>query len=339
MGVVHTAHLHMTPGVRVTAGVDVDPALGKALRGIGFRVPWFRSLDEALQAVHADGVIISTPTHTHAELASLAAERGLDFLVEKPLAHTLSAARVIADAARAGGVVASCGYTLAHLPTFEKAKALLEEGGLGRIHRFESSMYIGQVLGRMRGWHYDPKRSGGGVVANVTSHLLFLLEWYLGGAHEVEATTERRFTEVDDEARIRLRFADGVEGSVASSWSVPGYALSRTRILIHGENGTLDVSNDSMQISLQTPWGDLPAGATSLHAADLPQRARFSLGGEGYAREIEEFVDAMRGGPPVRTSIERALSVQIMIDGIYRSAEQGGAAVHLSGRADAQAAR
>ena len=230
MGVAHTALLSMVPGARVAAVVDPDAGLGKVVRGIGFGAPWFASLEAAVDATAPDAVVIATPTHTHPDLVVTAARHGAAVLVEKPLAHTLGAALIMADAVNIAGVTASCGYTLGYLPSFERAHDLLAGGVVGEIRRFRGTMYISQVFGPKQGWMYDPARSGGGVAANVGSHLLFLLHWYFGAASEVSATTSGRHTMAEDQANIALRFAGGVEGDVEMSWSMPGYPLSATAI-------------------------------------------------------------------------------------------------------------
>lgn len=330
MGVAHTALFSMVPGARVAAAVDVQRGSGRALRGMGFRVPFFTSLEDALDATRPDAVVIATPPHTHADLARLAARHGVGVLVEKPLAHTLEAARALVDAVTAAGVTASCGYTLAYLPTFERARELLDAGALGTVDGFHATMFISQVFGPKRGWMYEPAKSGGGVLPNIASHLLFLLHWYFGRALEVEAKTERLFTAVDDAARLRLRFTGGVEGTVETSWSVQGYPLSRTSIRVEGTNGHLHVDNERIVVNLRDGRAGFGPGATRIHAAELPQRASFSLGGDGYFAEDRDFARALRGGPEVRTSIGRALHVQVLLDAAYRSAERGGERVEVS---------
>jgi predicted dehydrogenase len=109
--------------------------------------------------------------------------------VEKPFAHHLDDAEAIAKAAAETGRVVSCGYTLAYLPVFAHAR----EGvaALGAIRQARSSMNLSQVFGPRTGWMYDPARSGGGVVMNISSHCP---SWYLGprsGAGGLEEALRR----------------------------------------------------------------------------------------------------------------------------------------------------
>ena len=252
------------------------------------------SLAGALEAIRPEAVVIATPTHTHDVLALEAAQRRVAVFVEKPLARDLVSAANVAAALRASEATASCGDTLAYLPTFERAQELLSAGVLGRVEGFRAEMEIGQVLGPKRGWMYEAARSGGGVLANVASHALFLLHWYFGDVVEVHATTRSLHTPLDDEAAVGLRFSGGIGGELVTSWSVPGLSLSRTAIEVWGENGSLRVDQSMIATALKEPGAGMPAGEQELRLADLARPAAFDLGGEGYCRELEDFIAAVR---------------------------------------------
>jgi predicted dehydrogenase/uncharacterized protein YbjT (DUF2867 family) len=332
LGKMGLAHLTLLAAIReaVPVGaVEVDRRLGRAAGRMGFSIPCFTSLERALDALRPDAVVIATPTDTHAELTRAAAARGVSVFVEKPLARDLESARELAGTIAASGITAACGYTLAYLPSFERMKEVLEAGALGDIEGFRASMQIGQVLGPKRGWMYDAARSGGGVLSNVASHALFLLHWYLGEAVEVRATTRSLHTALDDEATVALRFADGSSGELAASWSVPGLAMSRTAIEIWGSNGSVRADNDGVTTEIRDARAGMAAGTRALTIADLPRPGQFDLGGEGYCRELEDFVRAVRDRSSLRTSIDRALQVQATLDAAYRSASRDGEAVSI----------
>jgi predicted dehydrogenase len=333
LGKMGLAHLTLLAAIReaVPVGaVEVDRRLGRAVRRMGFSIPCFTSLERAMDALRPDAVVIATPTDTHAELARMAAERGVSVFVEKPLARDLESAEELAGMLDASGITSACGYTLAYLPAFERVKELLEAGALGDIEGFRASMQIGQVLGPKRGWMYDAARSGGGVLSNVASHALFLLHWYLGEVVEVRATTRSLHTAVDDEATVGLRFAGGASGELAASWSVPGLATSRTTIEIWGSNGSVRADNDGVKTELIEARAGMPAGTYGLTIADLPHPGQFDLGGEGYCRELEDFARAVRDGHRVRATIDRAVHVQAALDAAYRSASRDGEAVMIA---------
>jgi predicted dehydrogenase len=257
-------------------------------------------------------------------VARMALEAGAAVFVEKPLTHTLADAEKLAELAAEKRRPVSCGFTLAYLPVFATAQHALATGAVGAIKQARSSMYLSQVFSPRKGWMYERARSGGGVVANISSHLLFLLEWYLGTPVEVTATANRIYGEVEDELHGMMRLASGAQVGFDSSWSVPGYPLSAVVIEIEGDNGKLLVSNDALELELLSARGGWPAGHTRLRHAELPQPARFDVNGEGYYLEDAAFLRWATGGLAPPSTVDAALRVQRVMDALYRSADDGG---------------
>jgi len=94
------------------------------LAGVAGRHDW-RSLIET----ELDGLIIATPTATHAEIASAAMERGLHVLIEKPLTMDVAQARALARQAAAMRLTAMVEHTQLFHPGFRALKSVLAELG------------------------------------------------------------------------------------------------------------------------------------------------------------------------------------------------------------------
>lgn len=282
-----------------------------------------------LAVARPDAVFVCAQQNAHYPLAKLALEAGAAVLVEKPLTHTLADAEALAALAAQTGRAVSCGYTLAYLPVFARAREAIP--AIGELRQARSSMNLSQVFGPRRGWMYDPSRSGGGVVANVSSHLLFLLEWYLGSPVEVRATWRKLYGAVEDELHGMMTLAGGAEVGFDSSWSVPGYPLSAVVVELDGDNGKLLVSNDALELDLRDAHSGWPAGHTRLSHADLPQPARFDVNGDGYYHQDAWFLAWATGGPAPPTTVDAALRVQRVMDALYRSAADDGRSTRVAG--------
>jgi len=291
---------------------------------MGHRAPFFRDAAKMIEKTRPDAVFVCTQPDVHYEIAKLALEAGCAVFVEKPLAHTLKDAEALAALAAAKGIPVACGFTLAYTPIFAAAHRAVAAGALGAIRQARSSMYLSQTFGPRKGWMYDPARSGGGVVANVSSHLLFLLQWMLGPPVEVRATWNKFYGVVEDELHGMMRLEGGAEVGFDSSWSVPGYPYSAVVIEIEGDNGRLLVSNDALELELSSMAGGYPSGPTRLREADLPQPARFHLNGEGYYLEDAAFLEWATGGPAPPITVEAGLQVQRIVTALYASAAGGG---------------
>jgi predicted dehydrogenase len=78
-------------------------------------------------AAAVEAVIIATPTSSHAELGRFFLERGLDVLVEKPIASSVSEADGLVKLARARGRVLQVGHVERYNPAVEAALASVRE--------------------------------------------------------------------------------------------------------------------------------------------------------------------------------------------------------------------
>jgi predicted dehydrogenase len=329
MGVAHTAVLSMLPGARVVGAVDSQPGAARRLHGMGFRVPVAPTLDALFAATPVDAVWVCTPPDSHLPVTRRCLEAGAAVFVEKPLAQSLHDAEALAALASTTRHPVACGYTLAFWPSFAAGRQLLRAGVIGSPTRAVSSMVMSQVSGPQRGWMYDRARSGGGVVANLSSHLLFLLRWYFGMPTSVQATWRRVYTAVDDEVQATLVAPGCAEIVFESSWCVPGYPTSATVLTVEGSNGTLRVDNDVLRLDLRAPRCGLAAGQTTLGAADMPQPAGFAFNGEAYTLEDAHVLRWVTGGPAPPITAATGLEVQRMIEALYSSAAAGGVVVQV----------
>src|SRR5262249_42172329 len=155
-------------------------------------------------------LIVAAPPDRHLALAGPALSAGVPVLLNRPLAHTLADAEALVSAATGAGVPLACGHTLAYEPVFATASAAVHAGVLGTIRQARSSMYLSEVFAARKSWRYDPARSGGGVVANASIDLLFLLLGALGPAVEARATWNKLYGAAEDELHAMLRLASGV---------------------------------------------------------------------------------------------------------------------------------
>jgi len=330
LGVAHTAVLSMVPDAELVGISDLAPALGKSLRGMGFQAPFYASVSELLAQAKPDAVWVCTPPHVHEPVARLCVEAGVAAFVEKPLAHSVESAQALADLAARPGAKVSCGYTLAFWPSFAAAQHALASGVLGEVRSAKSSMFLSQVFAAQKGWIGDPAKSGGGVVANISSHLLFVLRWCLGQPVAVKGEWKKLYGEVEDEVKAVYRLANGAEVTFESSWSVQGYPMSATTLEVLGDNGRLTVTNESIELDLKEARGGWNAGLTRLMHPELPQPSRFDLNGEAYVLEDAAFVAWVAGGEVPPGTAALGLDVQRMMGALYESCAKGGTEVEVA---------
>lgn len=327
MGILHASILNILPSVRIIGVVDQNKGLAGHVRSMGLQVPFYESVGRLLSEQQVDAAFVCTPAFTHYPLVRQLVERNVNVFVEKPLAECFDSAIKMCELVKDQPTIHAVGYMKGHYPLYEKAHELVHRGALGKVSVFRSTLYLSQVFAPRRGWVYEPERSGGGVVANSTCHLLFLLYWLFGEPRSICARMRSLYSEqVEDAAMALLEFDNGVVGTLDTSWSTPGYPVEQTEILVQGSGGALEMSDTRLRLYLNQNSGEYEKGWTTWHRASV-DKAPFDLSpqyaGEGYYNEDVDFIQAcQRRGRP-RVSWIDGLKVQKMMDALYRSASEG----------------
>ena len=135
-----------------------------------------------------DAVIIATPTHTHAELAVLAAQHGKHVLVEKPMARNKEECKRMIDACQQANVSLGVCYRRRMFPQVLKAKELVAAGTIGEVLTVRTHCSALQDTlkaerdGFSQDWGAEPQL--GGAMMEMASHrievLLNLMVCYAG---------------------------------------------------------------------------------------------------------------------------------------------------------------
>jgi len=128
-----------------------------------------------------DAVYIATPPSSHCELALRAAQAGKPCLVEKPMAVNHGECLRMADAFDARDLPLFVAYYRRGQPRFLAARALVRDGAIGRptsahVFHFEQ-LLSGEAA---KSWRVDPAVAGAGLLFDLASHGVDLLDFLLG---------------------------------------------------------------------------------------------------------------------------------------------------------------
>lgn len=120
----------------IVALCDVDP---KRLSAAATKFPGaFQTTDfrRLLDRPDLDGVVISTPDHTHAVIAIAAMQSGRHVYCEKPLTHKLSELRRLTEVAAKTGVVTQTGNQIHATDNYRRVAQLVSSGVIGTVTEF-----------------------------------------------------------------------------------------------------------------------------------------------------------------------------------------------------------
>jgi UDP-N-acetylglucosamine 3-dehydrogenase len=229
--------------VQVVAAVDVvEERAGELAARLGARA--FTSLEAACAETGPDGVDVRLPHHLHLEGARMAAAVGLPFLMEKPMATTVAAAREVAELGRGIGPSSGVSENYGFLEPVVAARRLLEEGVIGDLLTVQSTRVF--ELGaewRRDGWRTTTDSDAQGVVLDQATHVARLLRTVVGEIDEVYALTTTGRRGSVDSASVACRFACGVAGTQSYCWACPSPRVPESipEVTLFGSAGSIAV--------------------------------------------------------------------------------------------------
>lgn len=284
---------------------DADKARDYAQR---HGVPrWYSDADELIADPDVDAIYIATPPDSHMEYTLRAAGAGKPVYVEKPMARTHDECERMIDACRDADVPLFVAYYRRRLPTFVKARDLIEEGAIGEL-RFANVTLIGppadnHLDSSQLPWRVLPEISGGGLFFDVGSHQLDLLDFLLGPISSARghAVNQAGLYPAEDAVSASFEFESGAIGS--GTWCFTLSAGSSVdRIDIVGSRG---------RISFSTFELDQPL--TLARASAEPEQ--FLLPPPAHVQEplIRTIVEALQGhGSCPSTGVTAARTSHVM---------------------------
>lgn len=104
----------------------------------------FDTLEEVYADPNVDAVLISTPPHTHLELATGALNAGKHVLLEKPMTLDANEAREIYEAAERSGKKLMVLHVQRDYEPHQKMKELLDEGVIGQLLTYRTFLGSGE---------------------------------------------------------------------------------------------------------------------------------------------------------------------------------------------------
>jgi scyllo-inositol 2-dehydrogenase (NADP+) len=132
--------------------------------------PFVSTLDELLK-LPVELAVITTPNHTHFELAKACLEAGLHVVIDKPMTVTSAEARTLIALAKERNLLLTVFHNRRYDGDFLTIQKLLQEGTLGRLVSFESSFDRFRPELKANAWR-EQLQLGGGILYDLGPHLI-----------------------------------------------------------------------------------------------------------------------------------------------------------------------
>ncbi|GAA0637672.1 Gfo/Idh/MocA family oxidoreductase [Sporichthya brevicatena] len=307
IGALHAQNLVAAVGAANVVITDADPERARATAAaLGVAsAPDVEALLAGGIDGGVDGLVVATPTDTHAALVLRAVAAGIPVFCEKPVAPDIASTRAVLAQVQAAGGLVQVGFQRRFDPGYVAAHEAVASGVLGPIHTI-----VGQTL--------DPTPPpaayvavSGGIFRDCLVHDLDILRWVTGQeAVEVYATGAnlgddyiRAAGDVDAVA-VTLTMADcSLAMLSASRYNRAGYDV---RMEVRGHR-------DSIAVGLEprTPIRSMEPMTYPSEPAFPGFLERF---GAAYAAEMAAFVSLVRSGGSSRCTVADALAAFVLAE-------------------------
>ena len=206
----------------------------------------YKKMVEELQPELAS---IATESGIHAEIALYCIEKGVNLIIEKPMAMSIEDANKIIDLAEEKNVKVSACHQNRFNVAIQKLRKAVESGRFGKLSH--GSIHV--RWNRNAGYYEQAPWRGtweqdGGALMNQCIHGIDLLRWMMGDEiEEIYGATRQQFhdyLEAEDVGMAVIKFKNGAIGTIEGTTNVFPKNLEET-LYIFGENGTVKIGGTS----------------------------------------------------------------------------------------------
>jgi myo-inositol 2-dehydrogenase/D-chiro-inositol 1-dehydrogenase len=291
-----------------------------------FGIPrWFTDYRKALELREVQIADICVPNPLHAQVTVDAAQAGKHVICEKPLCLNLQEADQMIEACARAKVQLMYAEELCFAPKYVRAKQLVEEGALGKVHLVKQSE---KHSGPHADWFWDVTQSGGGVMLDMGCHAFEFFRWILDKPRaksvmcQMGTYVHGAKTKGDDNSIAIVEFEGGAVGMAEESWTKLGGMDDRAEI--HGSAGVTYA--DLLHGNALETYSEHGYGYAVEKAPDT-KGWTFTVYEEawnyGFPQELAHFIACVKDGTQPRETGEDGRAVLEIIMAAYESAATG----------------
>ncbi|KAA0980353.1 Gfo/Idh/MocA family protein [Pseudomonas sp. ANT_H12B] len=286
-------------------------------------------------------VVIVTPNHLHAPVASQALSAGFHVFSEKPAALNLSEMLALKGVLSRSNRLYGLAHTYLGYPMVWQAREMVRSGVIGAVRKviveYPQGWLSQDVAGqgnKQAEWRDRPELSGlGGCIGDIGTHAFSLAEFVADQPVQhlcALLSTHIAGRQLDDDAAMLFKMADGASGVLIASQVCAGEE-NPLKIRVYGDKGGLEWRQEEpaslIHRALDQPMRILRSGVGQPWLCEAAsQRMRLPAGHpEGYLEAMAnlygDFANAIRGevvgnGAPGVPGIEVGLRGMAFIEAV-----------------------
>jgi UDP-N-acetylglucosamine 3-dehydrogenase len=271
------------------AGVVEPNERGQLLEGVSV----YATLEQALEVEIPAAVVIATPTRTHYDLAHTLLVHRIPFLVEKPVAGTVTEGRALQERAARACVACMVGHIERFNPAVVAIRHLIRDGQLGDI--------VNIATRRVGGTPLDAQKAGD-VLIDLAVHDIDIAQWLVGPI-ELRGVTGHRSPLIDSASMLFT--AGEVTIDIHVNWITP---IKIRSLSVTGTQGHIEANLITQQVTLTRKNPVLTAREPSgsrffddyLQSFAIPDQINIGIRArEPLREELRAFIAALGDADPV----------------------------------------
>jgi UDP-N-acetyl-2-amino-2-deoxyglucuronate dehydrogenase len=266
-------------------------------------------------------VSIATDSGVHAEIALYCINRGVNVIIEKPIAMSLADADEIIKRSEEKGVkVSACHQNRFNLAVQEMRHAV-EDGRFGilshgsiHVRWNRNKAYYEQAPWRGK-WASD-----GGALMNQCIHGIDLLRWMMGDEVEevygVTCQQYHKYLECEDIGMAVVKFKNGAVGTIEGTVNVYPKNLEET-LYLFGENGTVKLGGTSCNNIDVWNFADAEESKAGM------KEETSNVYGNGHTALFADVIEAIKTGKKPYVDAAAGRNALEMVLAVYKSQRTG----------------
>lgn len=277
-----------------------------------------------VEEVKPELVSIATESGSHAEIALYLIDKGINVIIEKPMAMSIKDADEIIKRSEEKGVkVSACHQNRFNIAVQEMRKAL-ESGRFGKLSH--GSIHVrwnrNKNYYEQAPWRGTWKEDGGALM-NQCIHGIDLLRWMMGDEiEEVYGVTKQQFhdyLEAEDVGMAVVKFKNGAVGTIEGTTNVYPKNLEET-LYLFGEKGTVKLGGKSTN-NIDV-WDFADEGEEDQKNKGL-QEATSNVYGNGHTSLYADVIDAIEHDRKPYVDAYAGRNALELVLAIYKSQKEG----------------
>lgn len=305
IGLSHINALKQIDECELVCLCDVNEAAVKPLAEEN-NVPYVLDYKEIPDKFELDAVILNLPHFLHCEATVFFLDKGVNVLIEKPMANTVEECDKMIEAEKRSGKKLAVAHIQRYFNAIAKMKEIYDSGELGKFCMYDGCRSLNYFSDARPRWFLNKKLSGGGILMNFGAHQLDKIQYITGEkVTEVHSNCKNFANDFDVEghAQVYGRLSGGASFTLAFS----GYTGCEYFDLFYFTNGCMRANGSSTIEVLRGKtgrWERIEGIATD---------------GNEMLRELREFVKLLKGEPANIPNAEFGRNVIAALEECYKN--------------------